>query len=137
MKNNEFETVAELIAHLQTLPQNSQPIFDNDGNCFGITPECFGLWDENDPNSPVAIYIEWCAFDSTEADLPGTRMEIEIGDREATIYSRDKEIIQIDRVDDDQYVNLYLYPKDMVETNDELKEDGCIGEIIFDKTPAL
>lgn len=51
-------TVNDLINHLSTLPSDRQIIVDNDGNTFTLKTSHIALWDKNDSESPVVIYIK-------------------------------------------------------------------------------
>ena len=51
-----LRTVKELIEWLELLGKDRSLIGDMDGNTFPITARVVGLWDENDPCSPVAIF---------------------------------------------------------------------------------
>ena len=48
-------TIKELIEKLQKFDEDKLVIIDNDGNTFGVdNPE---IWNEEDPESPVAFYV--------------------------------------------------------------------------------
>ena len=54
MKNHYFKNVGELIDFLEP-HRHRQLIIDDDGNTDGVLRNHFYLWDENDPESPIAI----------------------------------------------------------------------------------
>ena len=51
----QFDTVKDLIDHLRPYKTRSL-IVDNDGSTYGALAGAFNLWNENDPESPFAIY---------------------------------------------------------------------------------
>lgn len=50
-------TVAELITHLQKFGSDTPIIVDWDGDTSSLRPNIIRLWDEDDPNSPVAFFL--------------------------------------------------------------------------------
>jgi len=50
-------TVKELIELLGKLDPDKLVIIDDDGNTYGLDDNEVSIWNENDPESPVAIYI--------------------------------------------------------------------------------
>lgn len=51
----EFETVGDLIDHLEKLGRDRALIVDVYGNTFPPTEDDIGLWDPDNEDSPVAI----------------------------------------------------------------------------------
>ena len=50
-------TVKELIKLLEKLDPDKLVIIDDNGNTYGLDSDEISIWNENDPESPVAIYI--------------------------------------------------------------------------------
>ncbi len=50
-------TIKELIEHLKKFDEDKLVILDDDGNTYGIDEATISIWNEKDPESPVAIYI--------------------------------------------------------------------------------
>jgi hypothetical protein len=50
-------TVKELIERLQKFDEDKLVILDDDGNTYGLDDNEIDIWNESDPESPIAIYI--------------------------------------------------------------------------------
>jgi hypothetical protein len=57
MGKNEFNTVGELIDQLIDLGRERILIVDDDGDTYGLPASAIGLWDDNNNDSPVAIFL--------------------------------------------------------------------------------
>lgn len=52
----EFKSVGELIDYLELLGRERYIMVDLDGNTWPLRSSHVALWDENDPESPVAFF---------------------------------------------------------------------------------
>jgi len=50
-----FYKVSELIEYLESLGRDRLLLHDMDGSTFNVTSDDIKLWNENDPESPVAL----------------------------------------------------------------------------------
>jgi hypothetical protein len=59
MKKDEvvLETVGDLVIHLSKFNPNASIIIDIQGNTTDMKRRSVAIWNENDPESPVAIYV--------------------------------------------------------------------------------
>lgn len=54
-EETEFQTVGDLIDHLEKLGRERILMIDVDGNTFPMTDDDINLWDQTDKESPVAL----------------------------------------------------------------------------------
>lgn len=53
-----FKTVGELVDALSIYPRDRLIILDDDGDTCGIPKGAFDYWDSNQPDSPIALFLD-------------------------------------------------------------------------------